>query len=83
MKERGIIMATIDKIKDILVEQLGANRDEITLETDIQKDLNADSIAVMELIVEIEDAFDVEVPEEELLDIKTVGDIVKRIDELV
>jgi len=75
-------MATIDKIKDILVEQLGADRDSITLETDIQKDLNADSIAVMELIVEIEDEFGVQVPDEVLLDIKTVGDIVKKIDEL-
>jgi len=75
-------MATIDKVKDILVEQLGADRESITTETDIQKDLNADSIAVMELIVEIEDEFGVEVPDDVLLEIKTVGDIVERIDEL-
>jgi acyl carrier protein len=75
-------MATLDKVKDILVEQLGADRDTITLETDIQKDLNADSIAAMELIVEIESEFGVEVPDDQLLEIKTVGDIVSRIDEL-
>jgi len=75
-------MATIDKVKDILVEQLGADRASITAETDIAKDLNADSIAVMELIVEIEDEFGVEVPDDVLLEIKTVGDIVQRIDEL-
>jgi len=75
-------MATLDKVKDILVEQLGADRNTITLKTDIQKDLNADSIAAMELIVEIESEFGVEVPDDQLLEIKTVGDIVARIDEL-
>lgn len=76
-------MATLDKIKDILVEQLGADSDAITLETNIQEDLGADSIAVMELIVEIEGEFGVEVPEDALLEIKTVGDIVEKIDALV
>jgi len=76
-------MATLDKVKDILVEQLGADADAITLETNIQEDLGADSIAVMELIVEIEGEFGVEVPEESLLEIKTVGDIVSKIDDLL
>ena len=76
-------MATFDKIKEILVEQLGADEDSIALETNIQEDLGADSIAVMELIVEIEGEFDVEVPEEALMEIKTVGDMVAKIDALL
>lgn len=68
------------KVKEILVDQLGVNEEDITMESNIQEDLGADSIAVMEVVVEIETQFDITVPEEELLEIKTVGDIVKRIE---
>jgi len=70
----------LEKVTEILVDQLGVNSGDVALETDIQNDLGADSIAVMEVIVEIESEFGITVPEEDLLEVKTVGDIVARIE---
>jgi Acyl carrier protein len=70
----------LEKVTEILVDQLGVNSSDVALETDIQNDLGADSIAVMEVIVEIESEFGITVPEEDLLEVKTVGDIVARIE---
>ncbi|MBQ8202788.1 MAG: acyl carrier protein [Clostridia bacterium] len=68
-----------EKIAQILAEQLDADVESITLETKIAEDLGADSLDVVELLMSIEDEFDVEVPDEEIENVKTVGDVVEYI----
>ena len=58
---------------------MGANEADMTMETNIAKDLGADSLDVVELLVAIEDEFSVEVPDEEIENIKTIGDLVEYI----
>ncbi len=64
-----------EKIKTILAEQLDADIDEMTMETNIARDLGADSLDVVELLMSIEDEFEVEIPDEEIENIKTIGDL--------
>ena len=68
-----------EKIKELLAEQLDAEKDEMTMDTNIAKDLGADSLDVVELLMSIEDEFDVEIPDEEIENIKTIGDLVEYI----
>ena len=68
-----------EKIKSILADQFDADEDAITMETDISADLGADSLDVVELIMSIEDEFEIQVPDDKLEDVKTVGDIVNYI----
>ena len=70
-----------EKIKAILAEQLDADIDEMTMDTDIAKDLGADSLDVVELLMSIEDEFQVEIPDEEIENIKTIGELVKYIED--
>ena len=70
-----------DKIKDIIVEQLDVEEDAVTMEASITEDLGADSLDVVDLVMSIEESFDVEIPDEEVENIKTVGDIVKYIED--
>ena len=72
-----------DKIKDINVEQLDVEEDAVTMEASITEDLGADSLDVVDLVMSIEESFDVEIPDEEVENIKTVGDIVKYIENKV
>ena len=72
-----------DKIKDIIVEQLDVEEDAVTMEASITEDLGADSLDVVDLVMSIEESFDVEIPDEEVKNIKTVGDIVKYIENKV
>lgn len=72
-----------DKIKDIIVEQLDVEEDAVTMEVSITDDLGADSLDVVDLVMSIEESFDVEIPDEEVENIKTVGDIVKYIENKV
>lgn len=72
-----------DKIKDIIVEQLDVEEDAVTMEASITEDLGADSLDVVDLVMSIEESFDVEIPDEEVENIKTVGDIVKNIENKV
>lgn len=72
-----------DKIKDIIVEQLDVEEDAVTMEASITEDLGADSLDVVDLVMNIEESFDVEIPDEEVENIKTVGDIVKYIENKV
>ena len=69
-----------EKIKNILAEQLDADPDEMTMDTNIAKDLGADSLDVVELLMSIEDEFEVEIPDEEIENIKTVGNLVNYIE---
>ena len=72
-----------DKIKDIIVEQLDVEEDAVTMEASITEDLGADSLDVVDLVMSIEESFDVEIPDDEVENIKTVGDIVKYIENKV
>ena len=65
-----------DTIKQILVEQLGVSEDKVTREANIVEDLEADSLSVMQVIMELEDKFGLTVEDEEVNSLRTVGDIV-------
>lgn len=69
-----------ERIKKILADQLDASFDTLKMETNISEDLGADSLDVVELLMAIEDEFDVEIPDEEIENIKTIGDLVKYIE---
>lgn len=71
---------SFEKVKSILVEELDLNADEVTLESKIKEDLGADSLDMVDLIMSIEDEFDIKVAESEAANIKTVGDIVNYIE---
>ncbi len=70
-----------EKMKKILSEQLDADIDTITLETDIADDLGADSLDVVEMLMSIEDEFEIEIPDEKIESLKTVGQVVEYIQE--
>lgn len=70
-----------DQVKDIIVEELSVDATLITMEARLSEDLGADSIDAVELIMKIEDTFDVSVSDEQAQAIKTVGDIVRYLEE--
>lgn len=72
-----------EKIRDILAEQLEIDEDSITMESNIAEDLGADSIDVVDLVMSIEDEFEIEVPDDEVENVKTVGDIVKYVEDSI
>ena len=72
-----------DKIKKILVDQLDADEDAVTMEASITDDLGADSLDIADIVMSIEEEFDVEVLDDQLQNIKVVGDIVKYIEDKV
>ena len=69
-----------DKVNGILCEQFDIEPDKITMETSLIDDLGADSLDVVDLLMSIEDEFNVEVPDEEIENIKTVGALVSYIE---
>lgn len=70
-----------EKIKAILAEQFDVEEDSITMETNIQEDLGADSLDVVDLIMSLEDEFEFEVPDHEIENIKTVGALVQFVED--
>lgn len=70
----------LEKVKAILAEQFDVEEDKINPDTSIINDLGADSLDVVDLLMSIEDEFEVEVPDEEIENIKTVEDLVKYIE---
>ncbi|PIQ87288.1 MAG: acyl carrier protein [Candidatus Omnitrophica bacterium CG11_big_fil_rev_8_21_14_0_20_45_26] len=74
-------MAAQDKITDIIVEQLGVKREEVTPEASFVDDLGADSLDTVELVMALEEEFGIEIPDEDAEKIQTVGDAIKYIDE--
>ena len=70
----------LEKVKAILSEQFDVEEDSITAETTLADDLGADSLDVVDLLMSIEDEFEVEIPDEEVENIKTVGALVEYIE---
>lgn len=70
-----------EKVKEIICEQFEIDEDGITADTVIREDLDADSLDLIDLVMTFEDEFKIEVPDEAIAEIKTVGDIVKYIEE--
>lgn len=73
-------MSTFDKVKEILIEQLECDEAKVTESASIVDDLGADSLDFVEIGMELEDAFDVEIEESAYADMNTVADIVSAID---
>ncbi len=71
---------TFDKIKELIVDQLDVEEDKVTMDANIQDDLGADSLDIVDLVMSVEDAFEVKIEDEDVENIKTVGDIVNFID---
>lgn len=72
-----------EKVRDILRDQLDINEEDITMESSIAEDLGADSLDVVDLIMTLEDEFDLEVPDEQVENVKTVGDLVRFIEQSI
>lgn len=72
-----------EKVKAILSEQFDVEEDTITLDTSVVDDLGADSLDVVDLLMSIEDEFEIEIPDTEIDNIKTVGELVKYIEDNV
>ncbi len=69
------------KLVDLLVEELGIDRDKITMEASFEEDLEVDSLGVVELLMALEDNFDVKIPDEEAEQIGTVGEAVDLVEQ--
>mgnify|MGYP002510178530 CR=1 FL=1 len=76
-------MEVFDKVKEIAVEQLGVEEDNVTMEAAFIADLEADSLDIVELMMALEEEFDIEIPDEDAEKIVTVGDAVNYIKERV
>jgi acyl carrier protein len=72
-----------EKVLDIVCEQMGASRDKVSDQTSFINDLGADSLDTVELVMEFEDEFDLNIPDEDAEKIQTVGDAIKYIQEHV
>ena len=70
-----------EKVKEIIVEQLGVNPEQVTPQAKFIEDLGADSLDTVELVMAFEEEFNVEVPDEEAEKLQTVGDVVKYIED--
>lgn len=70
-----------EKVKSIIMDQLDVEEDKVTLDAVIQDDLGADSLDIVDLVMSFEEEFDTEIPDDQVENIKTVGDIVKYIEE--
>lgn len=71
----------LEKLKEIIVDQLGVNSDDVTMEATFVDDLSADSLDIVELVMNIEETFEIEIPDSAAEKIVTVGDVVDYIQE--
>jgi acyl carrier protein len=69
------------RVKDIIVEQLGVNPDQVTPDAKFVEDLGADSLDIVELVMALEEEFGQEIPDEEAEKLQSVGDVIKYIEE--
>ena len=72
-----------DKVKGIIVEQLGVSETSVTMEASFIDDLGADSLDIVELVMALEEEFDIEIPDADAEKVSTVGDVVEYIKENV
>lgn len=70
-----------DEIKDIIIDQLQVNESEVTMDTNLMKDLSADSLDAVEIIMAIEEEYGIEIPDEDAETFQTVGDLVRYVEE--
>ena len=70
-----------EKVKSILIDQLDVEEEKVTPEASIADDLGADSLDIFDLVMSLEEEFDLEIPDDQVENIKTVGDIVKYIED--
>ena len=70
-----------EKIKKIIIEQLQVSEDEVTMDTNLMKDLSADSLDAVEIIMAIEDEYGFEIPDEDAEKFQTVSDLVKYVED--
>lgn len=75
-------MEIFDKVKELLVDQLDVDEELVTMEASITDDLGADSLDLVDLVMELENEFDTEIPDEDIQNIKTVGDVVSYIEKM-
>ena len=71
----------IDRIRDIIIEQLQVEESDVNMDTNLMQDLSADSLAAVEIIMAIEDEYGIEIPDEEAEKMQTVGDLVRYVEE--
>ena len=74
-------MAVAEKVKKMIVEQLGVNESEVSPEKKFIDDLGADSLDIVELVMALEDEYGIEIPDEDAEKIETVGDAIRYIEE--
>ena len=72
-----------EKVKAIIVEQLGTPEDNVKMDSSFIDDLGADSLDIVELVMAIEETFDIEIPDEDAEKVVTIGDVVKYISEKI
>ena len=73
-------MTIFEELKAIIVDQMGINPDEITMDTDIIKDLSCDSLDMVEMLMTVESKYGFEVDDSDVSDLATIGDVVKYIE---
>ena len=66
----------LEKMKEIIADQLGVSEVEVTLEASFKEDLDADSLDLFELVMALEEEYDVEIPSNDLAELNTVGDVI-------
>jgi acyl carrier protein len=71
---------TFDKVRDVIVDTINCDAEEVTMEATLTDDLGADSLDAVELTMAFEEAFDISISDEAMVEMKTVGDIVNYID---
>ncbi len=73
----------VEKVKDIIVEELGVEREKLTDDASFMEDLGADSLDTVELVMAFEKEFDIDIPDEEAEKLRTVGDALKYLNEKI
>lgn len=74
-------MDTFERIRELLAEQLDIDEEKITMDSNILEDFEADSLDVVDMVMTLEDEFGVEVPDEQIENFHTVGDVVRYVEE--
>ena len=74
-------MDTFERIRKLLAEQLDIDEEKITMDSNILEDFEADSLDVVDMVMSLEDEFGVEIPDEEIENLHTVGDVVRYVED--